>query len=239
MAEAPMIVHDPTGVALDVHPKYPLWKHVAPLPGVSFLDSIGAPNLENFYVVGEAWASVLGRFMPQGASVLDIGCGCGRTARFLLLRPDIRYLGFDIFRPAIEWAERYLSPLAGGRFRFEHFDGYSAHYNPHGTLKPSDIRFPAADGSVDLAFAASLFTHLLEADADHYLAESARSLRRGGVLVASIHVETRPGERFSGREDRIDVDKAYFVDMARRAGFTLLEDLGSLCGQEALALQRR
>lgn len=106
MAEAPMIVHDPTGVALDVHPKYPPWKHVAPLPGVSFLDSIGAPNLENFYVVGEAWASVLGRFMPQGASVLDIGCGCGRTARFLLLRPDIRYLGFDIFKPAIEWAER-------------------------------------------------------------------------------------------------------------------------------------
>jgi SAM-dependent methyltransferase len=239
MTDATMIVHDPAGVGLGTHPNYPVWQHVAPLPNISLMDSIGAATLENFFIVGEAWASVVGRFVGSGETVLDMGCGCGRTARLLLLRPDIRYIGFDIFKPAIDWAERHLVPRFGDRARFVHFDGYSAHYNPRGSLKPGDIRFPAADAGVDVAFAASLFTHLLEPDANHYLAESARCLRRGGVLVASIHVETRAGERFSGREDRIDVDKDYFVAMAGRAGFSLREDLGSLCGQEALALERR
>ncbi|QJR14133.1 class I SAM-dependent methyltransferase [Usitatibacter palustris] len=239
MSDAKMIVHDPTGLTPDVDAKYPPWKYVARLPSVSFLDSIGAPNLENFYVVGEAWASVLGRFMPAGSTVIDIGCGCGRTARFLLLRPDIRYIGFDVFKPAIEWADRYLSPLTDGRFRFEHFDAYSAHYNPRGAMQAAEVRFPAPDASADVAFAASLFTHLLEPDANHYLKESARVLRPGGVLVASVHIEPKPGEKFSGREDRIDVEPAYFQAMAERAGLRLRERLGDVCGQETFAFERR
>ena len=238
MTEQTMIVHDPAGVQLATHPGYPVWRHVVPLPSISLMDSIGAATLENFFIVGEAWASVVGRFAPPGASVLDIGCGCGRTARLLLLRPDITYLGFDVFRPAIEWAEAYLSPLSGGRFRFAHVDGHSAHYNPRGTLAPREVRFPAGDGSTDVAFAASLFTHLLEPDARHYLAESARCLRRGGVLVASIHDEPPAGVRYSGREDRIDVERGHFVGMAEGAGLRLREDLGSLCGQTALAFEK-
>lgn len=239
MAEQPMIVHDPAGVRLATHPDYPVFKHVVPLPSISLMDSIGAATLENFFIVAEAWASVVSRFAPTGASVLDIGCGCGRTARLLLLRPDLTYLGFDVFKPAIEWAEAYLSPLSGGRFRFAHVDGHSAHYNPRGALASRDVVFPAADGRTDVAFAASLFTHLLEPDAEHYLAESARCLRRGGVLVASIHDEPPPGVRYAGREDRIDVERGYFVALAERAGFALREDLGALCGQTALAFERR
>lgn len=239
MAEQTMIVHDPAGVQLATHPNYPVWRDVVPLPSVSLMDSIGAATLENFFIVGEAWASVVSRFAAGGASLLDIGCGCGRTARLLLLRPDLSYTGFDVFRPAIEWAEAYLSPLSGGRFRFVHVDGHSAHYNPRGALAPGQVRFPAGDGGTDVAFAASLFTHLLEPDARHYLAESARCLRRGGILVASIHDEPPAGKSYSGREDRIDVEKGYFVAMAREAGLDLHEDLGSLCGQTALAFAKR
>jgi len=233
-----MEVHDPAGVGLETHPKYPLFKHVAPLPNTSLMDSIGAATLENFYIVGESWAATVSRFLGAGETVLDIGCGCGRTARFLMLRPDIRYVGFDVFKPAIDWADKHLVPLAPDRLRFEHFDAYSAHYNPRGAQKAVDIRFPVADGAIDVAFAASLFTHLLEPDAVHYLEESARSLRRGGVLVASIHTEPKAGERFSGREDRIDIDPAYFTSMAERAGLRVREDLGLICGQDTLAFTR-
>ena len=233
-----MEVHDPAGVSLDTHPSYPLFKHVAPLPNTSLMDSIGAATLENFYIVGESWAATVSRFLGPGETALDIGCGCGRTARFLMLRPDIRYVGFDVFKPAIDWANLHLVPLAPGRLRFEHFDAYSAHYNPRGTQKAAEVRFPVGDGAIDVAFAASLFTHLLEADAVHYLQESARSLRRGGVLVASIHTEPRPGERFSGREDRIDIEPGYFVAMAGRAGMRVREDLGLICGQDTIAFER-
>ena len=238
MKEPTMEVHDPAGVSLDTHPRYPLFKHVAPLPNTSLMDSIGAATLENFYIVGESWAATVSRFLGAGETVLDIGCGCGRTARFLMLRPDIRYVGFDVFKPAIDWANKHLVPLAPGRMAFEHFDAYSAHYNPRGAQKAVDVRFPVESGSMDAAFAASLFTHLLEPDAVHYLEESARSLRKGGVLVASIHTEPKPGERFSGREDRIDIDPAYFTSMAERAGLRVREDLGLICGQDTFAFER-
>lgn len=234
-----MVVHDPADATAGTHPQYPTWAGIPALPHPSLLHTIGAATLENFYLVGEAFAHVVAKRLPPGGRTLDIGCGCGRTARFLLLREDIHYIGFDIFKPAIDWSNEHLAPLARGRFRFEHFDAHSGHYNPRGKLKATQVRFPVADGSIDVAFAASLFTHLLEGDARHYLAESARCLDRAGLLVASIHVEPVPGEKYSGRENRIEIDKPYFIAMAGAAGLELREDLGSICGQETLVFGRR
>lgn len=106
---------------------------------MSLLNTIGATSLENFYLAGEAVAHIVNRRLPAGGTALDMGCGCGRNARFLLIRPDITYIGFDVFKPAIEWAGRYLSPFAPGRFRFEHFNAHSAHYNPRGSIKATDV----------------------------------------------------------------------------------------------------
>ena len=234
-----MVVHDPADASVATYGKYPTWPEVPALPHQSLLDTVGAGTLENFYLVGEAWANVLHHRLAPGATALDIGCGCGRTARFLLFREDIRYIGFDIFLPAVQWCDRYLAPLAKGRFRFEHFDAYSGHYNPEGKLQATAVRFPAADGSIDVAFAASLFTHLLEPDAAHYLRESARCLRPSGLLLASVHVEPAAGRKFSGRENRIEIDREYFIGMAAAAGLRVAEDLGSLCGQETLAFRPR
>ena len=67
------------------------------------------------------------------------------------------------------------------------------------------VLFPAGDAAVTLAFAASLFTHLLEPDARHYLREVARVLAPGvGSALLSIHVDVPPGERYVGGEPRID-----------------------------------
>src|SRR5688500_2332564 len=234
MAEIPMIVHDPADAVSGTHPKYPTWAQVPALPHTSLLHTVGADTLDNYYVVGEAVAHLVSKRLARSGRTLDIGCGCGRTARFLLLRDDIRYTGFDIFKPAIAWSNAHLLRFAAGRFRFEHFDVHSAHYNPRGRMKATEVRFPAADGAIDVAFAASLFTHLLEPDARHYLAESARCLDAAGILIASIHAAPAPGERYSGRENRIEIDKDYFIAMAAAAGLELAEDLGSICGQETL-----
>jgi len=89
-----------------------------------------------------------------------------------------------------------------------------------------------------MAFATSLFTHLLESDAQHYLRETARVLKQGGLAFISLHIEPAAGTRYSGTEARIDVDADYFVELAGKAGLRLKERPGDLCGQEIVVLER-
>ncbi len=58
----------------------------------------------------------------------------------------------------------------------------------------STYRFPLDEGQADLVLAKSVFTHLLEADARHYLAEIRRVLRpgRGAVVTAFLYDENGP-----------------------------------------------
>jgi cyclopropane fatty-acyl-phospholipid synthase-like methyltransferase len=200
--------------------------------------TVGAPDIENFLVVGEAWFHVASRFLAPGETVLDIGCGCGRTARFLLASPGLRYVGFDIFKPSIDWCSVTLAPLSSGRFAFFHYDGASEHYNPQGTVPATGYRFPAETESVHLAIGASIFPHLKEQDAEHYLGETHRVLRPGGRALFSIHTTPAEGRKYSGQEDRVDIEPAYFVEMNGKAGLELREDLGELCGQEAFVFEK-
>jgi SAM-dependent methyltransferase len=169
--------------------------------------------------------------------VLDIGCGCGKLARFLHLHPTLRYVGVDLFEPSIRWCRRAFAGSAG-RFRFEHFDGYSALYNPDGRLQPRDYRLPVDDASIDMAVCGSLFTHLLEPDAAHYLREIARALKPDGQALISIHNEPPPPEVFAGDETRIDIEEAYFLQLCADAGLGLAERIGVVYGQVVFRLRR-
>jgi len=80
---------------------------------------VGAPSLEDFLVVGDAWGQLVAKELALDACVLDIGCGCGRTARFLLHNPHVReYVGLDVIRPFIDWDTRYLSHRRAGGSNF-------------------------------------------------------------------------------------------------------------------------
>lgn len=120
--------------------------------------------------------------------VLDVGCGIGRMARPLAgyLDPAAgRYEGFDVDRAGIGWCRRRY----GGRhpnFRFEVADVFNRRYRPGGARRAAEYRFPYEDAAFDLVIATSVFTHLLEEEADHYLAESARVLAGGGRLFATF-----------------------------------------------------
>lgn len=118
-------------------------------------------------------------------SVLDFGCGCGRVARQLMQQqvPVGRYIGLDLHRGMIDWCKRNLEPLSEN-FRFVHHDVFSMGFNP-GEDKPATLPFPVEDDSVTLVHASSVFTHLLEPHAVHYLQECARVIRPGGVLNAT------------------------------------------------------
>jgi SAM-dependent methyltransferase len=197
------------------------------------MGTVGAPDIENFLVVGDAWAQNISRLVGPTGRVLDVGCGCGRIARFLLNLRELEYVGLDIMKPSIDWCRENLTPLSEGRFQFHHSDARSEHYNPNGRLRPTEVAFPCGDGTVDLAFGASLFTHLLEEDARHYLAETRRVLRRGGRALYSILPPSSDAPILGG-EDRVELAPDYFVAMAAAAGLAVEENLGSLCGQETV-----
>jgi SAM-dependent methyltransferase len=117
------------------------------------------------------------------STVLDIGCGCGRTAQTLRdshfrYAPFFkgRYVGVDIDAEAIDWCKRNFP---ADRFSFYCLNKYSSVYNPSGR-SGTKLELPVESGSVDFVICGSLFTHLLEDECINYLEEIYRVLRVGG-----------------------------------------------------------
>jgi ubiquinone/menaquinone biosynthesis C-methylase UbiE len=117
--------------------------------------------------------------------VLDFGCGCGRVARQLMQQkePPRKYLGVDLHRGMIRWCRDNLS-ARNPDFVFQHQNVRNPGLNPRG--RSDQIAFPAADRSVSLLVATSVFTHLVESQAAFYLREVGRVLREGGVAATTF-----------------------------------------------------
>lgn len=141
-------------------------------------------------------------------AVLDIGCGSGRMAIPLLdvLGPNGSYSGFDIVPDWIRWCTDNITSR-NPRFRFTLADIRNRKYNPGGSLKASEYRFPYDSGTFSIAFATSVFTHLLPADLDNYISETARVLAPGGRCLSTFFLLTgesptrHPELDFSHRTD--------------------------------------
>jgi SAM-dependent methyltransferase len=128
--------------------------------------------------------------------VLDIGCGNGRVAAQLapILRDAGGYVGFDISRRGIRACRRRFAGQPHMRFR--HLDVWNSEYNAAGKVAEIDAVFPAADASIDLAFATSVFTHMKLTPVKRYLSETARVLRPGG-RIAFTAFALEPGREAS------------------------------------------
>jgi SAM-dependent methyltransferase len=119
-------------------------------------------------------------------AVLDVGCGIGRMARPLAgyLSSEGSYDGFDVNRDGIGWCRRRYARRPN--FRFQVADLYNRRYNPHGAHAAAEYRFPYEDARFDFVILASVLTHLLEEEADHYVAETARVLKPGGSALMTF-----------------------------------------------------
>lgn len=98
------------------------------------------------------------------ARILDFGCGCGRVARFLSLRPDLWQVhGSDVNRDLVDWCRQNLP----------NFEATTNERQP-----PLD--YP--DRFFDMVYSFSVFSHTPEELTQLWLAEIARLLPPGGVL---------------------------------------------------------
>lgn len=135
--------------------------------------------------------AAVGRELESFGCILDFGCGCGRTLRYIkpLLQGRQRLIGVDPDKEAIEWVTRNYSGITA--------------------LATSELPpLPLERASVDLILNHSVFTHLPE-DIQHlWLFELARILRIGGYAVLSFHGEKPFADYRRGLEKGGDVSAA-------------------------------
>jgi len=189
-----------------------LWLDLASLPG----------RLRDPGRRGDPWQSLHnigpGDFQRSGANllndlivhaglqptdqVLDIGCGVGRIALPLAdyLRSPGGYVGFDVSGRAVRACRKRFARVRPD-FRFEWLDILNRDYNALGAIAEAKARFPCTDGSIDLAFAASVFSHLQIDTVARYLAEAARVLKPGGRFFFTAYTLTP--ERRAAVEQRL------------------------------------
>lgn len=149
---------------------------------------------------------------------LDVGCGCGRVARYLLAFPIKFYTGFDRHPGMIEWCQKEITKRAPN-FHFHHFSIKSAYVGldgQTGSIEASSFHFPFSDGSFSSALLASVFTHMPMEESSHYLKELYRVLKPKGKIFLSVF--------FTYQEPhQIGINFYYnpkeFLQVVRKAGF--------------------
>jgi SAM-dependent methyltransferase len=146
-----------------------------PVPPAALAARVGpGPSedpIEAYEREGAAVRERIERLLPDdwswdGRRVLDFGCGSARVLRHFL--PEAgrgEFWGCDIDAPSIAWIEANLSP--------------PLHCFQNGLHPPLALE----DGSFDLVWATSVFTHIDAWSA--WLLELHRVLREEGILVAT------------------------------------------------------
>ncbi len=138
----------------------------------------GSPSRDLFLEVGkrsseemEASLDQVGRPLASFGSILDFGCGCGRTLIWLVGRyPANVFHGADVDAASMQWCKQNVP---------------GAEFSQNRPLPPLHY----SDEMFDLVYAVSVFTHLSEEFQQRWLGELRRILKPRGVLLATVYSE--------------------------------------------------
>lgn len=161
-----------------------------PVPPNHLIKLVGSDGGDEYAKIGEHCLDLLVKYggLKPEHHVLDVGCGCGRTAIPLTnYLTSGSYEGFDIVRESITWCAQNITPHWPG-FKFQHANVFNKFYNPGAAIKAKDYRFPYSDNSFNLTFLTSVFTHMLPDDVAHYTREITRTLKPGGAAVITFFI---------------------------------------------------
>ena len=173
-----------------------------PIPPEVLIDRIGPMDEDDpgavFESTGRVHRAMVEEFLPAdwdwaGKRTLDFGCGSGRVLRQFL--PEAKgaagseFWGCDIDRPSIEWLQANLEPPF------------------HFFATEEEASLPQADGTFDLIYAFSVYTHFTDNWAG-WMAEHHRVLADGGLMLLSYlgpgMFESLTGEAWD--EDRVGMN---------------------------------
>lgn len=102
------------------------------------------------------------------ATVLDFGCGCGRTSRFLQAMKRLNVHGSDVNENLVRWCQQNLGKVET-------------------VLNQVDPELPFEEGKFDFIYSLSIFSHLSEQSMERWLAELARVAADNGIVLLTTH----------------------------------------------------
>jgi len=182
------------------------------LPPEEFQRLVCGAAWAQFEEHGEAIAEMMRQqgLLAEGSRLLDVGCGCGRIARWLVDDPIGSYLGFDRHRSMIDWCRESFSEVAP-HFDFRFFglkSAYSDLDGQRGDLDPEEFEFPFESGSFDSVVLVSVFTHMPLGEIEAYLRNLRRILAPAGrILLSVFFAEAEPeviGLGFYHRQETLE-----------------------------------
>lgn len=137
-------------------------------PSLALAQAIGALTMEDFAAQGDGHVAVLRHNgLADGMTLYDLGCGCGRTAQALQRSGwHGSYIGADVVPELLQELTRQCPSYA--------------------TVLNLTPTIAAPNGSLDIVFHWSVFTHLLPGEAYLYTVEAFRALKPGGRMVFSF-----------------------------------------------------
>jgi SAM-dependent methyltransferase len=164
---------------------------VLPVPGPELLRRVsGHEDVDTWLRSGEQDAALIRGLVKEARrpmesldTILDFGCGCGRVARWWSGLDEPALHGCDYDGLLTAWCRTHL---------------------PFMRVKTNASRppLPYRDGSFDLVYAISLFTHLAEEAQDGWLRDVRRVLRPGGLFLFTVHGQRFLGHLSAGERER-------------------------------------
>lgn len=150
-------------------------------------------------------------FLNSQSRVLEIGCGCGRTAFALSgILEDGNFTGMDIEKKSLQTCRK--TPLfIEKKFNFGWLDVYNNEYNPIGVHHADSYKFPYERNTFDVIFLVSVFTHMLTDDVKNYTSEISRMLKPGGVCMITTFLMDK-GRQNKGISFPYNVMDHYFYN---------------------------
>lgn len=226
------------------------------LPPLYLRRHVGAlRDFENSGAEFKVYLKLIGGYNPN-EKILDIGCGCGLMAIYLsdYIKPEGKYVGADIYKPAIEWAKKRFKMHTN--FSFIHIDVKNNVFNPKGSADVENYSFNFKNGEFDFILLKSVFTHMNVQGINNYLKEISRLLSvKGRTLITSFLLNKKQQELAGNGSNKIEFNfgdgecryiyknspesaigykEEYILNMLRNNNLTLKEPIyyGSWSGRE-------
>ena len=165
---------------------------------------VGPSTKEEYDRLGQAKLKILLDVgLTPDARVLDVGCGTGQLAAPLesCLSDGGRYVGTDIGEEAVAFCrQRFRRP----NFRF---------------ARNEMTALPLGGESFDFVTFFSVFTHTYPDETALLLAEAARLLAPGGVIVGDVFTSPMV-DRCSGNRGAVELNRDHLLRLAALAGLS-------------------